>query len=239
VVYNSRFTAASAAPVYPKASKHVLYDPVDLKPTSLSMVERKSIRAEFDTPEDAVVIIQVSRMERWKGQLLHLEALSRLKSTSDWVCWFAGGPQRPEEESYFEEIRRAALRFGISERVRFLGERGDVPRLLKAADIFCQPNQRPEPFGIVFVEALNASLPVVATDMGGASEIVDHRCGLLADRGNVEELAGNLRRLVENPDLRRRLALGGPGRARELCDPEARIKDLSDILTEVASLSRQ
>lgn len=238
VVYNSRFTGVSAAPVYPKASKHVLYYPVDLKPTSLSKVERKTIRAEFDTPEDAIVIIQVSRMERWKGQLLHLEALSKLKSTSQWVCWFAGGPQRAEEETYFEEIRQAALRLGISERVRFLRERTDVPRLLNAADIFCQPNQQPEPFGIVFIEALNASLPVVATDMGGASEIVDYRCGLLARPGNVEEIAGNLRRLIENTDLRRRLGQGGPDRARELCDPEARIKDLSDILTGVASNSR-
>src|SRR2546425_5742054 len=238
IVYNSRFTAASAAPVYPRASKHVLYYPVDLKPISLSPMERQAMRTELDTPDDAVVIIQVSRMERWKGQLLHLDALSKLKSTPDWICWFAGGPQRPEEERYFEELRRAAVQLGIAERVRFLGERADVPKLLKAADIFRQPNLQPEPFGIVFIEALNASLPVVATSMGGASEIVDDSCGMLARPGNVEEIAGNLRRLIQDPGLRRRLAQVGPGRAKELCDPAARIKEFSDILTGMASLSR-
>jgi len=80
---------------------------------------------------------------------------------------------------------------------------------------------------------LNASLPVIATSMGSASEIVDYRCGRMAHPGDVEELAENLRRLIENPDLRHRLAQAGPGRARELCDPEARIKDLSDILTGI------
>lgn len=230
VVYNSRFTAANAARVYPKAAKHVLYCPVDLKTTTLSAAERNRVRAAFDTPEDAVVIIQVSRLERWKGQLLHLEALSRLKSVPGWVCWFAGGPQRPEEETYLEEIRQTARHLGISERIRFLGERTDVARLLKAADIFCQPNLQPEPFGITFIEALNASLPVVATSIGGASEILDSKCGRLAQPGNVEEIAENLRRLIEDSDLRRNLAMSGPGRARELCDPEARIRDLSDIL---------
>ena len=109
-----------------------------------------------------------------------------------------------------------------------------MPRLLKAADIFCQPNMQPEPFGITFIEALNASLPVVAISMGAATEIVDHTCGLLSAPGNVEELAGNLQRLIEEPRLRRRLAEGGAGRARELCDPSARINDLFSILAGIS-----
>src|SRR5207253_11514930 len=101
IVYNSRFTAGSAAPVYPKGSKHILYYPVELGSTSLPATERQTIRAELETPDNAVVIIQVSRMERWKGQLLHLEALSRLKSVPNWICWFTVGAQRREEEKYF------------------------------------------------------------------------------------------------------------------------------------------
>jgi glycosyltransferase involved in cell wall biosynthesis len=238
VVCNSRFTACGAAAVYPRTSRKVLYCPVELNSTPFSSSERKAIRAEFDTAENAVVIVQVSRMERWKGQLLHLAALKRLKSIPDWTCWFAGGPQRPEEEKYFSEIRHEAKRFGIAERVRFLNERSDVPRLLKAADIYCQPNLQPEPFGITLIEALNAALPVVATGMGGATEIVDDTCGMLVRPGNQEEIAGSLRRLIEEPRLRRRLGQGGPVRARELCDPATRIRELSGILTGMGSLSR-
>ena len=55
----------------------------------------------------------------------------------------------------------------------------DVPRLLAAADIHCQPNISPEPFGIAFIEALAAGLPVVTSAIGGAIEIVDDTCGRL------------------------------------------------------------
>src|SRR5207244_3726008 len=156
VVCNSRFTAQSAGAVYPYALKHVVYCPVELHPTPLSSAERRAIRAELVTPDEAVVIVQVSRMERWKGQLSHLQALRKLKAIPNWICWFVGGPQRPQEEKFFEEVRNEAARLGITERVRFLKERSDVPRLLKAADIYCQPNVQPEPFGIALVEALNA-----------------------------------------------------------------------------------
>ena len=72
-----------------------------------------------------------------------------------------------------------ATELGISDRVRFAGQRDDVPGLLAAADVFCQPNTGPEPFGIAYVEALWSRLPVVATQFGGAQEIVDDSCGLL------------------------------------------------------------
>ena len=237
VVCNSRFTACSAAAVYPKTARQVLYCPVELDSAQLSISERHLIRSELNTPDHAVVIVQVSRMERWKGQLLHLEALSTLKSIPDWVCWFAGAPQRPEEERYFEEIRNAAVRLEIAERVRFLNERSDVPRVLRAADIYCQPNLQPEPFGIALVEALSAALPVVTTSMGGAKEIVDATCGMLVCPGDAAEVAGALRRLIEDAHLRRGLGKGGPARARELSDPTARIKELSGILNRVVSLS--
>jgi glycosyltransferase involved in cell wall biosynthesis len=233
VVCNSRFTAEAAAAVYPYAPKRVLYCPVELDSTASSSSDRETIRAKFNTPGSAVVIVQVSRAERWKGQLLHLEALSRLKSIPDWVCWFVGGPQRREEEKFFNEIRNEAVRHGITERVRFLNERSDVPSLLRAADIYCQPNLQPEPFGITLVEALNASLPVVATRMGGATEIVDDTCGMLVRPNSAEEIAARLRQLIEQPALRRRFGQAGPARATELCDPAARIKDFFSMLTNV------
>src|SRR5438309_8667446 len=101
------------------------------------------------------------------------------------------------------EMRRRAFQLGILERVRFLNERSDVPRLLKAADIYCQPNVQPEPFGIALVEALNAELPVVTTSMGGAAEIVDEKCGMLVRPGDSEEIAAKLQRLIDDPGLRR------------------------------------
>jgi hypothetical protein len=71
---------------------------------------------------------------------------------------------------------------GVADRVRFIGERSDVGRLLAAASVHCQANLRPEPFGIALVEALAVGLPVVTVAMGGALEIVDESCGMLIHR---------------------------------------------------------
>jgi glycosyltransferase involved in cell wall biosynthesis len=235
VICNSRFTATGAAAVYPNSSRSVLYCPLELDSEKDISTERNAVRRELNTSEHAIVVVQAGRIERGKGQLLHLEAFSRLRGLSNWICWFAGGPQQPEERQYFDELRRAAVRLGIADRVRFLNERSDVPRLLNAADIYCQPNVEPESFGITLVEALNARLPVVTTRIGGAIEILDEQCGLFVRPHNASELAAALRCLIEDAGLRRQLSQNGPARARHLCDPLARFRDFCGILEHVVA----
>src|SRR5207244_2005466 len=121
-------------------------------------------------------ILQASRLERWKGQAVHLEVLGRLKEVPGWAAWVAGGPQKAGEAEFLAELKAAAVANGVADRVRFLGQRSDVPRLMAAADVYCQPNTGPEPFGLSFVEALYAGLPVVTSGFGGASEIVTGEC---------------------------------------------------------------
>ena len=92
--------------------------------------------------------------------------------------------------AYVDALVAAARRLGIDDRVRWLGERQDVRRLLGAADVHCQANVAPEPFGIAYVEALAAGLPVVASRAGGAMEIVDESCGVLVPAGDSGRARG-------------------------------------------------
>jgi glycosyltransferase involved in cell wall biosynthesis len=195
---------------------------------------RARVRREQKVDDATTVIIQVSRCEIRKGHLLHLNALSRLKS-QNWICWIVGGPQNPAEQKYFDEVRSTAERLGVADRVRFLGQRSDVAHLLAGADLFCQPNHGPEPFGIVFVEALWAGLPVVTTAMGGAVEIVTESCGLLSEPDVPASLAAALDRLIQSPDLRKRLGQAGPARARHLCDPETQMNALEQLVRRLAT----
>ena len=231
-VCNSHYTARSLGSLYPRARAEVVYCPVELPDLSAYRTpeSRAAVRAELDTPSDAAVIIQVSRMEAWKGQEAHLDALKVLEGVGDWVCWFVGGAQRAAEVRYVRALMNRAERLGIAGRVRFVGQRADVPRLLAAADIFCQPNTEPEPFGLVFIEALRSRLPVVATDLGGAREIVEENCGMLIPREDIAALSDSLRTLIDNPALRARLGERGPGRARALCDPAAQVSRLHEVL---------
>jgi Glycosyltransferase len=235
-ICNSHYTASTVKKFYGDLRSQVIYCPVAFADFAGESAQRHAARAEFETPEEAVVIIQVSRMEAWKGHALHLEALAHLRELPDWICWMVGGAQRPAEISYHEELRALANRWGIKERVRFIGERADVPRLLYAADIFCQPNARPEPFGISFIEALSAGLPVVTTAIGGACEIIKDSCGMLVPPADAKALAAALRELIQNPAQRAALGIDGQERALELCAPARQIERLHAALSIVAHL---
>ena len=234
VIGNSLFTQGTVAQLFPNTPCSVVYYPVlSRQPENASGV-RESVRRELGAAKDTVVIIQVSRMEAWKGHYLHLEALSKLKDDNRWVCWMAGGAQRPVEQDYMRAIQRKAIDLGIGDRVRFLGQRSDVPRLLAAADIFSQPNMGAEPFGIVFIEALSASLPVVTTAMGGPKEIINASCGMVVPPEKPELVAAALAQLIDSAALRTRLGQSGPDRARELCDPGQRLPELCAVLERMA-----
>lgn len=229
----SRSTLATTHALYPHVRAEYLYYPVALPESTCTESGRAAAREELRTSRDAAVIIQTSRMEAYKGHRLHLEALSHLRDLPNWVCWQVGGAQRPEQEVYVEELRTIATRQGIADRVRFVGEREDVMRLLQAADIHCQPNISPEPFGITFVEALHARRAVVTTAMGGATEIVDETCGILVPPADPCALASALGRLIQDCRLRERLGAAGPARAQRLCNAAVQMARLRDVLASV------
>jgi glycosyltransferase involved in cell wall biosynthesis len=239
VVVNSQVTAATLPRLFPKAPHEVLYYPVAPPPAVERPQVRARVRCELSTPAEAVVILQASRLETWKGQSLLIEALGRLREQPGWVAWLAGGAQRPHEQVYLERLQAEARAAGIADRVRFLGQRSDVPDLLAAADIHCQPNTGPEPFGIAFIEALYAGLPVVSTRLGGAAEIVTEACGVLVPPADSSALASALGALIADPETRARLGSAGPERARFLCDPAAALGRFQELLSQVITTPKQ
>lgn len=234
-VTNSEFTRQSLASLYPGLDSSVVYYPVEDRRVTLSPEERRNLRAELGASDDVALIVQASRMEPWKGHSRLLRALSRTTPTANWLCLLVGGAQRPAERRYVEQLEEEARALGVTSRVRFLGQRDDVPRLLAACDIHCQPNAEPEPFGIVFVEALLAGLPTVTFDLGGPREIVTPETGFLVS--SDAELGAALERLVTEPELRQRLGAAGPARARVLCDPATRLRELATVLARVSGAS--
>jgi glycosyltransferase involved in cell wall biosynthesis len=228
ILANSRATAASMVHLFPGVPVEAIGLPVN--PPADHKQDRTAVRSVLGAGPGTTVIIQVSRLESWKGHVVLLQALSRLRNVPNWVCWIVGGVQRPHERNYLEELQRIVAEQQLDRRVSFLGQRDDVPRLLGAADIHCQPNTGPEPFGIAFVEALYAGLPVVTSAHGGALEIVDETCGILVPPSDVDALAGALGRLIDNRDLCTALGQAGPARAAALCDPARHLGRLDEVL---------
>jgi glycosyltransferase involved in cell wall biosynthesis len=233
VVANSRFTAQAVRKDSPEAIVEIWHYPVAYADVDEPL--RTGVRPGLGTADGAVVILQASRLEGWKGQAVHVEALGMLRDIPGWECWLAGGVQKSGEAQFLDELRSAAERAGIADRTRFLGQRADIPCLMAAADVFCQPNTGPEPFGIVLVEALYAGLPVVTSGFGGAAEIVDSTCGLLTKPGDVEAVAAALRSLIQDPSRRWTLGAAGPSRAKSLCDPARQLNAAAALLSDLVA----
>jgi len=230
VICNSEFTRSTLKDVYPKTPSHVIYNPV--KAATVPPSARKSLRRELNVGPETVVILMASRMEAWKGHVNLIRAAEKIESQKEWVVWIAGAPQTPKEKGYVSSLHAEVDRLQLAEKVHFLGHRNDVPALMRAADIYCQPNAEPEPFGVVFVEALQAGVPIVTFEMGGAREILTESSGMLVDPGDIDALAKALARAVDQASLRARLGEQGPARARELCDPAQQIRRVLEVLRE-------
>ena len=229
-ICNSEYTAASVRAAYPNLKAAVVYNPLITAPNSLPEGRRSAFREALGISAEKVVITQVSRMEEGKGQELLLEALANLKEMPNWICLQVGGPQRKREFQYMMDLQAKAARLGISNRVMFLGERSDVPYLLAASDVLCQPNTRPETFGNVLIEGLCAGLPVVTTAIGGALEIVNEKCGFLLPVNDSMAVASTLRFLIMSPVERGRFGASGFARARELSGVDSQMRTIAQTL---------
>jgi glycosyltransferase involved in cell wall biosynthesis len=166
----------------------------------------RSIRQQLGIPPTAPVAMMLSVLRPEKQHLLGIEAVRQLRDRHpDLRLLVAGdGPQR----GAIEEAGG-----GLDGSVLVLGHRDDTMALLDAADLLLHCSST-EAFPTALVEAMAASVPIVATAVGGIPEIVNNgETGVLVEPpGQPKELAAAMATLVDDPALRRHLAAAGRGR---------------------------
>ena len=163
-------------------------------------VDGSAMRERLKIPPEQPAALLVGRIVPHKGVEHFIEAARHLPDVQLLV---AG------EGSSWESMERLAQSLHVKDRVRFLGRvsQESLPKIYAACDLFVLPSvSRLEAFGIVALEAMATGKPVVVTDIPGVREVIeDGREGLLADPVNPEDLAEKMRRLVEDPGLRREM----------------------------------
>ena len=157
------------------------------------------------------VLAFTGRLVPHKGIDVLLRALPRLPA--DVVLHVVGrGPTLPN-------LATTARRLGVEERVRFCPNvsDADLPKFLRAADLFVFPSQnRLEGFGLAVAEAMAAGLPVVIADMPGVREVIDPGVeGVLVEPLLVSDLVEQIRRLLDDPETRRKMGAAARQRAEE------------------------
>lgn len=173
-------------------------------------------------PSETLTLCSVSRLARRKGIADLVRALALLKDLPIRYVAVGDGSERGELESLSEEL-------GIAERVEFTGSLGEMEKyeVMSRSDIFVLPSHH-EGFGICYIEAMSAGLPVIASDSGGQLDfIADGVSGLLVKAGEPESIAAAVRRLCEDAELREAMGRRNIEKAKEYQLPRLRKRYLA------------
>lgn len=198
-------------------------DPALFHPDAIA---RAALRAEMGVAETDCVIIGISRLVRHKGWPELLQAMEAVPHAHLWVVGERLASDHGEDLT--PHFARAAAILGP--RLRMLGYRHDVARLLQAADIFALPSHF-EGLPMSTIEAMLTGLPVVSTDIRGCREqVVDGQTGLLVPPMQVAPLGAALARLAADAPLRQSMGAAGLLRARQRFTESAVVGRTLDLL---------
>ncbi len=212
----------------PERYLSVVYNGVNM--AQFAPQDDAAVREELGLAPDAMVIGSVGRLSTDKGgQDGLIRAVAAVHQTHPQVrlVFVGDGPLRVGLEALVFEL-------GMSEIVRFTGQRADVSRLLGAFDIFVLPSLR-EALPIAVIEAMAMRLPVVAARIGGIPEVVeDSVTGRLVPPGDEAALVAVLAQLVADPALVARLGTAGQAHVQSRFTVEQMVGRVGQLYEELA-----
>jgi glycosyltransferase involved in cell wall biosynthesis len=174
----------------------LIYNGTDLSTISAA---KRSDASTLGVPAGELTMIMVANLIPYKGHADLLNALGEIapKLPQPWHLVCVG-----RDQGCGPQLRDQVARLGLEKNIHFLGERSDVPQLLKTANIGILSSHE-EGFSNAVIEGLAAALPMIVTDVGGNAEAVqDGITGIVVPPRNPAALAHAILKLASNPDLR-------------------------------------
>jgi glycosyltransferase involved in cell wall biosynthesis len=179
------------------------------------------------SPRRAPLIGMFGRICPWKGQDVFLRAIAKVPGVSAVI---AGGALFGEEE-HEQRMKALAHELGVTHRVTFAGHVEEVIAVMAACDVVVHCSTAPEPFGRVIVESMFVGTPVIASDAGGAREIVTHGVtGQLTPMNDAPALATAISRYLEEPGWARNVASRAQAEAERRFSSSAMTSRFNEIL---------
>ncbi len=206
----------------------IRYPGVDVQEFDTQILDTNQIqnyRNKF-TSDNKPLIGIFGRISSWKGQEVFLRAISEIKNVRAVIV----GGALFGEEKYENYLKELAIELGVSDRVTFAGHISDVAKAMSACDVITHCSTSPEPFGQVIVEAMLARVPVIASDAGGAKEIVIHNeTGQLTEMGNYIELAKAIQKYIDDLDWTKLIV----DKARKRAECEFSSQSMIDVFLKI------
>lgn len=162
-----------------------------------------NLKKTLDIPKGVVVLTTIGFNIRIKGFDILVKSIQSLMDSNrlknDIIVLVIGISENSEDSN---SLRQLIAEAGLNRKIMSLGIRNDINDILNISDIYLQPS-RTEGLSLSIMEALNYSLPVIGTRVGGIPEIVhEGENGYLFEKENVEELADRIEILVNNREVR-------------------------------------
>lgn len=180
-----------------KAKIAVIHNGVDVEYLAAGI--EPTIRQELGLREDSFVVTTVGRFNEVKGHKFLIESIKRLKDMQGTAAVCDVKFLLVGDGELLEECRRLADKLGVSDDIVFAGYRTDKKNIFQGSDLYVSPSKN-EALSMSIIEALGSGLPVVATNVGGTSEIInnENNCGVLVEYGDTEVFAREMLRFVQD-----------------------------------------
>ena len=181
-----------------------------LKKTQLEKVYNGIVFPISDAPENSkrkispnVTVTSIARLIPYKGHKYFIEVAKELFKLNNQYQFLIVGDTFPGYESYEQELKTLVIKNDLHQNIHFLGYRTDIEAILAESDLFFHPSIAPDPLPTVLFEAIKMKVPLAATDLGGAVEILDNgNCGLLVPHSNPKKAADMINNYYKDDKLK-------------------------------------
>jgi glycosyltransferase involved in cell wall biosynthesis len=216
VLANSGYTAASFAVNGSRATVRTIHNSVDLEAFDPARIDRDEARSRVGLERGETALGVIAQITPWKAQDDAIRILAGLRRRAGKArllivgeAKFARGSEAFDNAAFERSLHVLVSDLRLGGAVDFLGERADVPEILRALDLLLVPSWE-EPFGRSVIEAMAMETPAIATNVGGPAEIItDGADGLLLPPRKPERWAEVAAKVVDEPKELRRMGRTG------------------------------
>lgn len=205
-----------------KTKMKVIYNAVEEKKNKTNINSNKN---------NHVYIGMAGRINRWKGQTLFVDAAEIVHSRCPNAKFLIGGSAYKGEEYLLDELNIYISSKNLDNVINTLGQIDDMDSFYDKLDIFVLPSIQPEPFGLVVIEAMEKEIPVIATNHGGPTEIINNNTdGYLVNYNSPDEMADKIIYLINNVNKREIIGKRGQEKKRNMFSLNKTVGEIEQVL---------
>ena len=211
----------------PSEKIEVIYNGVDLSRFGAASMNKNTLRQDYPLKKRLVGLI--GRIEPFKRQREFVRIVAEAVKTRQDVSFLIIGETAKNQEGYCRKVQKDIAEHGVAENITFTGYRRDMPEVLASLDLVVTLSA-----GGVVIEAMASNRPVIGTDLGSASEMIeDGVTGLLLPQDDYHAVTEAILRLLESGDMRDEMGKAGRKRVEKLLDIRKNVKLVEDVYGDV------